>query len=283
MDNYICVASFFSDFTGIFNGRSFFEMSGFIWNDLMKFAKTLVTGNLTKGDYSDTWKKIKEIYDLFPVLTSVLFVLFFLYGFCRECTDIHSDMTMDRSIKMFLRLIITANLLATVMSWLPDIFSWGGKISHAVLGKSTFGFSFDGAKIYERISSADFGTMTAFVTSMMFFFLTAVCAFMILQPLLTRIVKIYMLVPFSGLALSTLPAGGQPAQTGFSYIKTVLGLVLQTALISVVIVISSSFIEMIALESDNAIVIVAEYALKMTTLAAAVRGAEPLMQKAFSL
>ena len=67
-------------------------------------------------------------------------------------------------------------------------------------------YDFDGAKVYENISSADFGTMTAFLTSILFFLFTVVCGFIVVLTVLNRILKIYMIAPFAGVALSTLAA-----------------------------------------------------------------------------
>ena len=68
-------------------------------------------------------------------------------------------------------------------------------------------YDFDGVKVYENISSADFGTMTAFLTSILFFLFTVVCGFIVVLTVLNRILKIYMIAPFAGVALSTLAAG----------------------------------------------------------------------------
>ena len=70
-------------------------------------------------------------------------------------------------------------------------------------------------KVYENISSADFGTMTAFLTSILFFLFTVVCGFIVVLTVLNRILKIYMIAPFAGVALSTLAAGGQTANVGY--------------------------------------------------------------------
>lgn len=65
-------------------------------------------------------------------------------------------------------------------------------------------YDFDGAKVYENISSADFGTMTAFLTSILFFLFTVVCGFIVVLTVLNRILKIYMIAPFAGVAFALL-------------------------------------------------------------------------------
>lgn len=125
---------------------------------------------------------------------------FFLYGFCRDSCDLHTDLTFDKTIKMFIRLIITSNVLSMALSYMPKFFSWGKSLTQAILGDNGLYmvYDFDGVKVYENISSADFGTMTAFLTSILFFLFTVVCGFIVVLTVLNRILKIYMIAPFAG-------------------------------------------------------------------------------------
>lgn len=92
-----------------------------------------------------------------------------------------------------------------------------------------------------------------------------------------------MITPFCGLALSTLAAGGQLSQIGYSYIRSFFGYILEALLIAMAIVLSTTFINTIVIKSDNAIMILVEYCLKMGAITSAVKGAEAMMQKAFNL
>lgn len=278
------VTGFFSDIGDFFSGKDFFECSGYIWNDLMDVASNVLTKNPTSGTYKDTWQSVTNIYTTLNVVAVALLCVFFLYGFCRDSCDLHADLTFDRTIKMFIRLIITSNVLSLALTWMPKFMKYAKQLTQAILGDTTgMTFDFDGAAIYEEISSADFGTMTAFLTSILFFLFTCVCGFIVVLTVLNRILKIYMIAPFAGLALSTLAAGGQTAQVGYSYIRTFFGYVCSAMLIAVVIVISSSFIDTVAIDTENAIVKLLEYCLKMGAIASSVKMSDSIMQKAFNL
>lgn len=278
------VTGFFSDIGDFFSGKDFFECSGYIWNDLMDVASNVLTKNPTSGTYKDTWQSVTNIYTTLNVVAVALLCVFFLYGFCRDIFDLHADLTFDRTIKMFIRLIITSNVLSLALTWMPKFMKYAKQLTQAILGDTTgMTFDFDGAAIYEEISSADFGTMTAFLTSILFFLFTCVCGFIVVLTVLNRILKIYMIAPFAGLALSTLAAGGQTAQVGYSYIRTFFGYVCSAMLIAVVIVISSSFIDTVAIDTENAIVKLLEYCLKMGAIASSVKMSDSIMQKAFNL
>jgi len=278
------VTGFFSDIGDFFSGKDFFEASGYIWNDMMKMGSDVLLKNPSSGDYETVWTSIKTMYTTLNAVAVALMVVFFLYGFCRDSCDLHNDLTFDRTIKMFIRLIITSNVMSLALSWMPKFFSWAKSLTSAILGKNTImAFSFDGAKAYEYISDGDFGTMTCFLTSILFFVFSAVCGFMVCITILNRILKIYMIAPFAGLALSTLAAGGGTAQVGYSYIRTFFGYVLSALMIAVVIAISGSFIDVIAIDTENGIVRLLEYCLKMGAIASAVKMSDSVMQKAFNL
>lgn len=168
---------------------------------------------------------------------------------------------------------------------MPKFFSWGKKLTKAILGENKLSmvYDFDGAKVYENISSADFGTMTAFMTSILFFLFTVVCGFVVVLTVLNRILKIYMIAPFAGVALSTLAAGGQTANIGYSYIRTFFGYVFSALLIAVVITISASFIDTVSIDTENALIRLLEYCLKMGVISSSVKMSDSVMQKAFNL
>ncbi len=278
------VTGFFSDLGDFFSGKSFFEMSGYVWNDLMKLGSQVLIKNPSSGTYKDTWTQVSNIYTAINAIAVTLMVLFFLYSFCRDAVDLHTDMTMDKTIKLFIRLIIVTNVMGLALTWMPKFMGWAKILTETILGEAKFGFYFDGVKVYEAIAdSSGWGALVGFLTSFLFFLFTCVCGFMIVFTILNRIIKIYMIAPFAGIALSTLAGGGQIAQVGYSYIKTFFGYVMSALLIAVVVVISTTFIETISLKSDSAIITLLVYCLKMGAISSSVKASDSVMQKAFGL
>lgn len=278
------VTSFFSDIGDFFSGKSFFEMSGYIWHDLMKAASNILLKDPTQGTYESTWADVGTIYTTLNVLTGTLLGLFFLYGFIKDSIDIHAEMTLSRTFKIFIRLIISINVVTLAFDWIPQFMLWAKNIVAAILGTKKFGFYFDGASVYQEVSSASWGTIVAFLTSFLFFLFTVICGFLVIFTVLNRVIKIYLIAPFCGIALSTLAGGGQISQVGYSYIKSFLGYVFSALLVAVAIVLSTTFINTISITGvDNAIVKLLEYCLKMGAITGAVKGADSLMQKAFGL
>ena len=209
--------------------------------------------------------------------------MFFVYGYCRESVDLKSNMTFVTVIKMMFRLVVVANVMSLALTMMPKLFRCARLFAEVISGDKDYGFFFDGAKIYEDISSGNNGVMLCFITSIVFFFFTLACAFFLIQPILLRTMKVYMLAPFCGIALSTIAAGGQVSQTGYAYVRSFLGTVFSAALIAVVLSLSSNFIQTISIKSEEAIVRMLVYCLKMSTISASVKTVDSLMQKAFNL
>ena len=278
------IAGFFSDLADFFSGKAFFELAGYTWNDLMKFASGILTRNPSGDEYAEVWKQIENIYNVVNVIAAALMVLFFVYGFCRESIDLHTEMTWERTVKLFIRLVVVINLLELTLTWIPKFLGYAKTLTEAILGKAKIGFYFDGRAAYDNIVDASgWGALVAFLTSLLFFIFTAVCGFMVVFTVLNRVLKLYMIMPFAGIALSTLSAGGQVANIGYSYIKSFFGYVLSALLIAVVIVISSTFIDTVTIGSGSSIVTLLEYCLKMGAIASAVKSSDTVMQKAFGL
>lgn len=111
------VTGFFEDLGDFFSGKDFFECAGYAWNDMMQLASDVLTKNPAKGTYKDVWESISTIYTTLNVVAVSLLCVFFLYGFCRDSCDLHTDLTFDKTIKMFIRLIITSNVLSMALTY----------------------------------------------------------------------------------------------------------------------------------------------------------------------
>ena len=144
------VTGFFSDLGDFFSGKDFFEAAGYAWNDMMKLAADVLTKNPSSGTYKDVWENISTIYTTLNVVAVSLLCIFFLYGFCRDSCDLHADLTFERTIKMFIRLIITSNVMSMALSYMPKFFAWGKNLTSAILGENKLSmiYDFDGVKVY---------------------------------------------------------------------------------------------------------------------------------------
>ena len=125
------VTGFFEDLGDFFSGKDFFECAGYAWNDMMKLAADVLTKDPSSGTYQDVWDNISTIYTTLNVIAVSLLCIFFLYGFCRDSCDLHADLTFERTIKMFIRLIITSNVMSMALTYIEEILRTGGGKSNS--------------------------------------------------------------------------------------------------------------------------------------------------------
>lgn len=273
------------DLLDFFSGKAFYEVGGLFWGELLKASSDILTADPSGAKYKDIWSTISSIYTTMNVIAAALLTLFFLYGFCRDSVDLHSDLTFDKTIKLFIRLIITSNLLSALLTIMPKLFSYASSLSNALLEKKNLSYAlqFDGAKVYEDIVSCDYGVLTTTLTGILFLVFCVVCGGVIALTVFGRLLRIYMIAPFAGIAISTLAAGGRVSDVGYSYIKTFFAYTFSILLISVVIVIAKSFIHSISFNTNNGMLVLLEYCLKMAALSGSVKMADTQIQKAFGL
>ena len=73
------------------------------WNNLVEFAISLLT--MSPDTYNaDAWLLIERInsYVFIPVASSLI-VLFFVIGFCQECTDVKSEIRFETVLLVLIK------------------------------------------------------------------------------------------------------------------------------------------------------------------------------------
>lgn len=264
---------------------NFFSVSGVVWKKLLGLAVTLLTQNPTNGSYKTVWNTVTNLYDSISAIAGLLIAIFFVYGFLRESCDIHAEYSLDTTFKLFIRLIICGNLAGMSMFFIKKFIGLSISLTKAVSGdfSGISGFS-DGMDLTKQLENAGFdGYFVLFLFGILFLIFTVFCGVLILFTVLNRIFRLYLIAPFAAVALSTLAAGGNVANTGYSYIKTFLGYTFSAVLIAVALTLAPDYIKIIKLNSDNGFVIFLEYCLRMGAVTSAVKAVDSMMTKVFGL
>lgn len=269
----------------LFDYNNFYTVSMVVWNKLTGLSVNLLTQNPTKGKYENVWNTVTDLYDSLSAIAGLLIVIFFMYGFLRDSSDIHAEYSLDTVFKLFIRLIICGNIVGMSMPFIKKIIGWSISLTKIVSGDFSIisGFG-NGVDMIKQLKNAGFdGSLVLFLFGILFLIFTVLCGGLILFTVLNRIFRLYMISPFAAVALSTLVAGGNVANTGYSYIKAFLGYAFSAVMIAVALTLAPAYIKIITLNSDNGFVIFLEYCLRMCTVTAAVKGTDILMTKAFGL
>lgn len=283
-------ANVLDDVVKVFNKpiQNMIESAFDIFSSAIKFVFNLLsidpTGTLSQkgvdtASWHSIWNKVSGLYDTFSVIGYSLVVLFFLYGFLRDTVDIRQELHLESIIKLFIRFIITINVMNAFITYVPQFCHWAIDL----LGVTSKTFTFDSKGIAKKI--VDQYDIAAFFIGLLLFILCFACAILVIYTCFGRLINFYLLIPFGSIALSTLAGGGQLSQTGFSYIKSLLVYTFEIVAMGVVLAISGVFINSSVLAKGGAGAnwLIVEVIVKMITVVAALKGADATIKKAFNM
>ena len=266
-----------------FGGGIFIEFAAEIWNATLSVVYAMLGASPTSGTYVEAWNIVKNLYTSFSAIGSSLLVLFFLIGYCRDVTDLRAEFTLDGTIKIFIRLIISVNVLTYAIDWMPKLFGWAIKL----LGlTSQASVTIDAQAIVDQVTGTGWGFMTLFLLGILFFLVAAVCCVIVIITCVGRFIKLYRIVPFASIAFSTLAGGGQIAQTGYAYIKTFLAYTFEIVAIGITLAVAGAFVSASSFfdsGSESSLLIMLEAMIKMVAVTTAVKGSEVGLRKALNL
>lgn len=260
----------------------FIETALELFNSTMSLLYDLLSINPTKGDYKGAYGTVSKLYTTFSAIGVSLMVLFFVYGFCRDSFDVKADLTLNSSIKEYIRLVIVSNLIANFITLIPKLYSWAITMLLATKKEADM---FDAEKVGASIEEGiGFGDVGAWLLSILFILVTLACCCIMIFATLGRFLNLFIILPFATIALSTIAGGGNLSHTGFSYIKTTLTYIFEIVIMGVVLALSGTFLSSVSIGTeDKPLLIMVEVIAKMLTITAAYKGSENICRKAFGL
>ena len=260
-----------------------FVISAFdLFKSALEKVFDLLSANPTagKGGYSSAWSVVSDLYSTFSVIGYSLVVLFFLYGFLRDTVDIRQELHLESIIKLFIRFIITINIMNVFITYIPEFCKW----AIGLLGVNKGKFTFDSTKIVKNLSKNLDSDIVLCLLGILLWIVCMVCSLIVIYTCFGRFINFYLLIPFGSIALSTIAGGGQLSQTGFSYIKNLLVYTFEIVAMGVVLAIAGAFLSGSVLgKSDSNWWIALESLIKIITVTAALKGADSTIRKAFNM
>ena len=260
--------------------NDFVEGAFKLFKGVLKMVFDLLGANPTTGTYKSAWSTVTNLYDIFSVIGYSLVVVFFLYGFLRDTVDIRQELHLESIIKLFIRFIITINVMNVFITYIPKFCSWAINMLDAT--KSTF--KFDTGKVVSQLD-AQYNTLVMFFIAILMWIVCLACSVIVIYTCFGRFVNFYLLIPFGSIAISTIAGGGQLSQTGFSYIKSLLVYTFEIVAMGVVLAITGAFLSgsVIVNAKSGGNWLLLEVVVKMITITAALKGADATLKKAFNM
>ncbi|MGF6990404.1 hypothetical protein M2150_001665 [Lachnospiraceae bacterium PM6-15] len=227
----------------LLTGKGLVEFGVSVWNGCAELVG-IVLGQSPQGMQNEAWNfATQTIYPIFLTLGVALMCLFFVIGYARECVDIRQQLTLENSIKMFVRLVLSNALVTGALIWIPRFISWATGITSEVrragggLGTLDANAVWDDTGLLELLNPI--GT---FVVSLFFMLVCMVCGFMILVPVYKRVFNLIIIIPFAPVALASFAGGQGLSHTGASWCKEFLAVCFEIVVMAIVLAIGGSFV-----------------------------------------
>lgn len=218
-----------------FGGEMFCTWAANIWNASVGIVQNLLLVSPNSVSGGIPWSIVSRMYPYFYAIASSLLVLFFVIGYCRENIDLRQPLTMEKTVTMFLRLIISNGVMAGVLTYIPVIFSAGISLAELVTGTA-----------YEPMTVENITeewSFMGFLVGLFTILIAAACSMILIVTVYMRFVKILLLIPLAPVAMSTFAGGGGLSQSGVAWIKAFLSYVFEIVVIAVALALSNALVQ----------------------------------------
>lgn len=264
-----------------FDGEPIFKIACDLFNSVIGLIYSLLGVNPTTGSYEKVWDIVQNLYTAFSAVGAPLVVIFFVYGYCRDAVDIKAELQLEATVKMFIRMIIAVVLIEGVIKWYPRLFGW----AMALLGvtkESTF--SLDSKAISKSLADSQV-VVVGLVMAIIFLLIVIAASAIMIWTCLGRFLNLYIITPFGSIALSTIAAGGQVAQTGYAYIKSMLLYTFEIVPMGIVMAITPAFLQGFSIidSGSGGFLVLVEAIVKILVIASGLKGAETVIKRATNL
>ena len=298
-----------------FTGKTAIGFAIDLWNTIVGFAWGILSK--TPQEYSPESFNISTgaIWNLFALLGSALVMIFFYFGWIRDSFKLKDDIDVQDMVKMFLKLVLVEGAYVFALQLIPQILVGFSKlvtrIGNIARGAGTDSYdvtrkigTIDKNAVLDNIPDIEFkgvsdffksgitGALLVTLTSVGVICVAFVCGYQILMVAVGRLIKIFILIPFGALSLSSLAGGDGTNRVAFNWIKEFLLVAGEVIAIALVLIIGSIFIAdgnlmniFIDLSSDSTtlqmVVPSLTIILSFMMVAGAVKGVDELLHKVF--
>lgn len=232
--------------------RSLMKAGVSVWNRLLSFIYVLMGQDI--GDFANGQpvKIMENVNTIFVGVGTSLVVLFFLWGFFDDSVNIREEVTLDKVLKIFIRLLVSNYFVIHSLDILKIILGIGVGLNNKILSANSGSFTqLDFSKFkFPKNSISDWvvsGMLNGWImlTALGFVFLIVmtVCALIIVYVVYIRVIKLCIYMPFGAVSFSTMSSQSPEFHNmAINYFKNFLALVFEICVISLAILICNGVI-----------------------------------------
>ena len=222
-------------------GESFLNGAGDVWEAAGSLVTDYIAQNPAGGGVGG-WGMVTSLYASFQGIAVSLTILFFFMGWCRESIDIHRDFTLDNIIRFLIRFFLTVQAVLLGLDFIKEFMGLVAALTQGIaapLIRVSADGSFTG--LLEELDGGE-----CFAAGIIFFLgglvgwaVVVVCSFKIILAVLSRFFRLFVIIPFGPVAISTFAGGMGLSHTGAAWLKTFFGYVLEVVVIAMALGLSS--------------------------------------------
>lgn len=218
------------------------------WNKLVEFAISLL--QISPDMYNaDAWNIITKInnYVFVPVASSLI-VLFFVIGFCQECTDIRSEIRFETVMATLIKISITETFVVFNLQIIKGIFGVGSNLVTAVISvaggiNGGTNINIDVIDSYLRnFDTFDFAGLGYLLINVLMMPIICVLAVMLFYTIMIRMIKILVIIPFGSIAFAAMAGGRSLGGTTSAFSKYMICLSGEAVFIVIALLVSTAMV-----------------------------------------
>jgi hypothetical protein len=246
-----------------------------------------MSGNGKNGGGSGAWNIIvNNINPTFVAISGSLVVIFYLIGFCMECSDIKQEIRFETVLTSFFKLCFAEWAVTNSIYIVQVFFSVADYLTNG-LGKSEIKMTYSDSAVKTYISqTSGLSLIIGILMGAIFWVAITVIGIITIYQAYIRFFKVLMCVPFGTLALSTIAGNHMVNHTAIAWIRYTLSVVLEavTMLIALKlgsVLMSSGTVNLLDTATLNGYLV--QTIMIGLCMVGAVKGASSLTQKILGL
>lgn len=233
-----------------------------IWNNLLGYIYVLMGKDVGEFANGQPVKIMENVNTIFVGVGTSLVVVFFLWGFFSDSVNIREDITLDKSLKVFIRLLVSNYFVIHSLDILKIILNVGVRLNNMILSVNSGNFTklelsmfkFPKVSVIEAAGLL-FNWVFFTILGLVFLIVMTVCALTIVYVVYIRVIKLCIYMPFGAVSFSTMSSQSPEFHNmAIGYFKNFLALVFEICVISLAILICNGVISAGFNDMTNAIV-----------------------------
>lgn len=211
-----------------------------LWNAMTSQAFTFAGISPSAADNA-SYELVTRLQSAFQIIAIQILIIAFLYRYFKTFNESREAVDLYTIIKVMVMMFLAQFAVMNSAALFDQIFGIGSGLC-SLIGVSAAGLS-PNDEIMSLLSGDIPGTG---LLTLLVLFIFCACLVVtgagILITVVQRLLKLFTMLPFAGMALATLIGGGRVSEIGYSYIRSFLGYIMEGIMIMLILIIGNNIV-----------------------------------------